>query len=128
MADVQRRIVPIVGGTFSGSTLSGRVLNNGADWQIVHADGLVEIDTRYVLETDQGAMVYVQNKGIRHAAPDVLQKLALGEVVDPNLVYFRTVATFETSAPELVWLTRSIFVGSGERYPACVVMRFWRVL
>jgi hypothetical protein len=123
----RRRIIPIVGGTFSGPRLKGRVLNQGADWQMVRADGFTEIDTRYLLETDTKHLIYVQNAGIRHAAPDVLAKLAAGEVVDPKLVYFRTVPTFETSAADLQWLTRSVFVATGERYPANVVIRFWRV-
>jgi hypothetical protein len=123
----RRRIVPIVGGTFEGPGLKGRVLNNGADWQIVRADGFAELDTRYALETDGGAIVYVQNAGMRHAAPDVLRKLADGEPVDPDLVYFRTVPSFETAAPELQWLTRSIFVGTGERHATHVIIRFWRL-
>ena len=64
---------------------------------------------------------------MRHAAPEIMQKLLAGEVVDPKAVYFRTVARFETSAPELQWLTRSIFVGTGERYPTEVVIRFWKL-
>jgi Protein of unknown function (DUF3237) len=123
----RRRIIPIVGGTFEGAGLKGRVLNNGADWQIVRADGFAEIDTRYALETDKGQIIYIQNKGMRHAPPEILQKMNAGETVDPSLVYFRTVATFETSAPELQWLTRSIFVGTGERHPTHVIMRFWRM-
>jgi hypothetical protein len=123
----RRRIIPIVGGTFAGPRLKGRVLNQGADWQIVRADGFTEIDTRYLLETDTKHLIYVQNAGMRHAAPDVLAKLAAGEVVDPKLVYFRAVPTFEASAPELQWLTRSVFVATGERYPTNVVMRFWRL-
>ena len=123
----RRRIIPIVGGKFEGSGLKGKVLNNGADWQIVRPDGFAELDTRYALETDQGEIVYVQNAGMRHAAPEIMQKLLAGEVVDPKAVYFRTVASFETSAPALQWLTRSIFVGTGERYPTEVVIRFWKV-
>jgi hypothetical protein len=42
-------------------------------------------------------------------------------------VYFRTVPRFETAAPELQWLVRSVLVGTGERYPSDVVNRFWRV-
>jgi hypothetical protein len=79
------------------------------------------------LETDKGQIIYVQNAGIRHAAPEVMKRLLAGESVDPSLVYFRTVPTFETSSPELQWLTRAIFVGSGERYPNDVRIRFWRV-
>jgi hypothetical protein len=123
----RRRIIPIIGGTFEGSGIRGKVLNNGADWQIVRADGFAELDTRYALETDKGQIIYVQNKGIRHAPPDILKRLNAGEAVDPRLVYFRTVPQFETSAPDLQWLTRSIFVGTGERHPSHVVIRFWRV-
>ena len=100
--------------------MRGRVLPGGADWQIVRADGLGELDTRYTLETDDGKLIYVQNAGIRHASPEVTAQLMKGEPVDPSLVYFRTVPKFETSAPELAWLMRSIFVGTGERFPADV--------
>ena len=112
---------------FEGSGLKGRVLPGGADWQIVRADGLGELDTRYTLETDDGKLIYVQNAGIRHASPEVTAKLMAGQPVDPSLVYFRTVPKFETSAPELAWLMRSIFVGTGERYPADVLIRFWKL-
>ena len=127
VAHGRRRIVPILGGTFSGGGMKGRIVPGGADWQIVHEDGLTELDTRYTLETDTGDLIYVQNAGVRHAAPDVIKKLLAGETVDPSLVYFRTTPTFETSAKNLQHLTRSIFIGIGERYPSEVVVRFWKV-
>ena len=123
----RRRIVPILGGTFEGSGLKGRILPGGADWQIVRADGVAELDTRYTLETDDGQLVYVQNAGLRRASPEVTAKLMVGELVDPSLVYFRTVPKFETSVPDLAWLMRSIFVGTGERYPTEVLIRFWKL-
>ena len=127
VAGGRRRIIPIVGGTFAGPDLSGRVLNQGADWQLVRDDGVTALDTRYLLETGAGEVIYVQNAGIRHAPPDVMRRLHAGEVVDPSLVYFTTVPTFETAAPRLQWLTQSIFIGTGERYPDLVVVRFWQV-
>jgi hypothetical protein len=123
----RRRIIPILGGTFEGPNVRGKVLPGGADWQIVRADGLAELDTRYMLQTDAGSLVYIQNAGIRHAPPDVTKKLLAGQPVDPSQVYFKTVPTFETSAPELQWLTRSIFIGTGERRPAEVIVHVWRV-
>ena len=123
----RRRIVPILGGTFEGPTVRGKVLPGGADWQIVRADGFTEIDTRYTLETDAGLKVYVQNPGMRHAPPAIMEKLLAGQMVDPAQVYFRTAPTFETSAPELQWMTRAIFVGIGERQPSDVIIRFWRL-
>jgi hypothetical protein len=123
----RRRIIPILGGTFEGPNIRGKVLPGGADWQIVRADGLAELDTRYALQTEQGSVIYIQNAGMRHAPPEVTKKLLAGESVDPAQVYFKTVPAFETSAPELQWLTRAIFVGTGERYPAEVVIRVWKV-
>ena len=126
----RRRIVPIVGGTFEGRgdlDVRGRIQPGGSDAQIIHEDGLTEADAQYVLETDRGQLVYVRNRGLRHAPVDIMARLLAGERVDPALVYFRSVPTFETSAPELQLLTRSIFIGSGDRYPTEVVLRFWRV-
>jgi hypothetical protein len=123
----RRRIVPIEGGTFSGPALRGTVLPGGADWQIVRADGVSELEARYLLRTDAGELIQIQNTGIRHAAPDIVEKLLAGEDVDPTLVYFRTTPTFETAAPALQWLTRAVFVGSGERHPHEVIIRVWQV-
>lgn len=123
-----RRIVAITGGTVRGPSMSGVVVpNSGADWQMIQPDGFSELDTRYTLKTDKGELVYVQNAGIRHAPPEVMQQLNAGKVVDPKLVYFRTVPKFETTAPDLKWLTRSVFVGVGERSPNEVIVRFYRL-
>jgi uncharacterized protein DUF3237 len=123
----RRRIIPIQGGTFEGPNIRGKVVPGGADWQIVRGDGLAELDTRYLLQTDDGHLIYIQNAGIRHAPPEVTKKLLAGEPVDPSQVYFKTIPTFETSAAELQWLTRSLFVGTGERNPTEVVIRVWKV-
>ena len=123
----RRRVIPILGGTFEGPTMRGKVLPGGADWQIVRADGLAELDTRYALQTDSGSLIYIQNAGIRHASPEVTKKLLAGEPVNPSQVYFKTVPIFETAAPELQWLTRAIFVGTGERMPTEVIVHVWRV-
>jgi hypothetical protein len=127
VAQGRRRIVPITGGVFEGPNLRGKVMAGGADWQIIRADGFTQLDTRYTLETDRGQIIYVQNAGMRHAAPDVMKRLLAGESVDPNLVYFRTVPKFETASSDLQWLTRAVFVGMGERYPNDVRIRFFRV-
>jgi hypothetical protein len=127
VAHGRRRIVPILGGTFEGPSIRGRVVPGGADWQILRGDGVMELEARYVLETDSGRPVYVRNTGLRHAPPDVMQDLLAGRDVNPALVYFRTAPVFETAAPELQWLTRAVFVGEAERHPREVVLRVWQV-
>ena len=123
-------MVPIVGGSFEGRgelTIKGRIVPGGADSQWIQLDGLTVADARYILETERGQMIYVKNRGLRHASPDIMQKLLAGEPVDPSLVYFRTTPVFETGEAELNVLTRSVFVGVGERYPSEVFLRFWKV-
>ena len=80
-----------------GSHGAGTVLPGGADWQVVQADGLARLDTRYTLQTDGGTLIYIQNAGVRHASPEATRKLLAGETVDPSEVYFKTAPTFETS-------------------------------
>jgi Protein of unknown function (DUF3237) len=124
-----RRIVDILGGSVAGPGIAGTVRPGGADWQLIRReDGFTEVDARYTIETDSGALIYVQNKGIRHAPPEVMRRLNTGETVDPSAIYFRCVPSFETGDRELEWLMRSIFICSGERYPNGVIIRFWRVL
>lgn len=123
-----RRIVNIANGTVSGSRLQGRVLPGGGDWQILRADGTADLDARYTIQADDGALIYAVNRGFRHGPADVMARLNKGERVDPGSYYFRSAATFETSAPQHQWLTRAIVVGAGERYPDKVVIRFWELL
>jgi hypothetical protein len=127
VATGRRRIIAIEGGTFDGPDVRGVVLAGSADWQIIRADGVTELEARYTLQTDVGELIYVQNTGLRHGPADVMQKLLAGEAVDPALVYFRTVPVFETSAPRLQWLARTVFVASGERHPNDVVIHVWKV-
>lgn len=122
-----RRVVPILGGTFEGPGLKGTVLP-GADWQIVRPDGVLELEAKYALQTDDGALISMVNRCIRTASPEVMAKLNAGQPVDPKDVYFRTTPTFETSNPHYQWMMNYVFLGSGERHKDQVVINFWKVL
>ena len=123
-----RRVIHIKGGRVWGPRLQGRVLEGGADWQILRPDGTADLKARYTIQTDDGALISVVNRGVRHGPEEVLARLNRGEHVDPALYYFRSAASFETGAPEHAWLTRAVMLGVGERYPDKVVLRFWQVL
>src|SRR6476620_1998532 len=85
------RILPQTGGTFTGPELSGQLLPGAsADWQIVLPDGTALGDVRYTLQTDGGALLYVQSRGVRHGSAKVLARLSRGEDVDPSEYTFRT--------------------------------------
>jgi len=123
----RRRIIGITGGTFSGPKLSGRVLPGGADWQVIRGDCVASLDARYTLETADGALIYVNNKGYRHGPKEVIERLARGEDVDPSFYYMRTTPRFETSAAAYAWLNRAVCVASGARRAAAVELDFYEV-
>ena len=123
----ERRIVPILGGRIAGPRLEGDILPGGADYQLIRPDGVTEIEARYALRLKDGALVYVVNRGLRHAAPEDMARLLRGEAVPPEQVYFRTAPFFETAAPAHAWLQRTLFVGLGERQPAAVIVRIFAI-
>jgi len=123
-----RRVVNLLGGTVSGVRLNGRVLPGGADWQIVAADGALDIHARYTIESDQGALIQVDSKGVRHGPPEVLARLARGEDVEPSLYYFRTVMRFETAHPSTDWMNRILALAKGAREKNAVRLDVYEVL
>ena len=123
-----RRIIPIVGGTVKGEGINGKVCPFGADFQIVRPNELIELEAKYAFETDDGATVYVENRGLRFGPVELLQKLKRGEPVDPKLIYFRTVPKFETGHEKYRWLMEKLFIGSAARHADRVVIDVHQVL
>ncbi len=83
-----RRIIPVIGGEVRGAGINGKVCAFGADFQIIRPNELIELEAKYAFETDDGAVIYVENKGIRFGPIELMQRLKRGEPVDPRLIYF----------------------------------------
>ncbi|NJO35141.1 MAG: DUF3237 domain-containing protein [Rhodospirillales bacterium] len=124
----RRRIIPILSGTVKGERLEGEVVPGGADWQYVRSDDVLELEARYSIKTKDGTEIVVVNRGLRRAAPEIMDRLSRGEAVDPALVYFRTVPMFQAPAGPHEWLNRSIFVATAARFPDKVHIRVFEVL
>lgn len=120
-----RRLIPILGGDVKGDGWTARILPGGADFQLVVSETSAELDARYTLQTDGGELIYVQNRAVRSAAPDVMARLVRGEKVDPSQVYFRCSPRFETASKKFAWINERMFVGTGMRLPDKVVLRFY---
>ena len=111
-----RRIVPQIGGTFEGADVKGKLLPGvSADWQIVLPDGTTIADIRYTLQTENGVLLYVQSRGVRHGSREVLERLGRGEDVDASEYTFRTSTQIETASRDLDWLNKGVFVSVGGR-------------
>jgi hypothetical protein len=123
-----RRIVPQIGGSFEGPDVKGKLLPGAsADWQIVLPDGTALGDIRYTLQTDDGALLYVQSQGVRHGSAEVLARLGRGEDVDASEYTFRTSTQIETASRELAWLNKGVFISVGGRLQAGVIYETYLV-
>jgi hypothetical protein len=122
-----RRVVPIDGGTFEGPRLRGTLIPGGADWQYLRPDGVMIVEAQYLLRTDDGVVIQVNNRGMRHGPEAVMRRLGAGEAVDPADYYFRATPRLSAPAGRYEWLNRRMFLCSGARYPDAVVLWFYEV-
>lgn len=127
--DGVRRIIPIFeGGRVEGPRIRGTLLGNAADWQLTRPDGVTVADAIYALRTDDGVVIQIRNRGLRHGPPEVMERLARGEEVNPADYYFRTIPEFAAPAGAYDWLNRSVFVCAGARYVRSIRLWVWRVV
>jgi hypothetical protein len=127
-AQGHRRIVPLTGGTFAGPEISGTLLPGAsADWQTVLPDGTALGDIRYTLQTNDGQVLYVRSRGVRHGSAEVLARLARGDEVDASEYTFRTATEIDTASGELDWLNKGIFIGVGGRVAGGVIYETYLV-
>jgi Protein of unknown function (DUF3237) len=127
----ERRFVAFTGGAFvgaDGSGLEGTLAEGGVDWQTVRADGNVELRAHYLLVTDRGESIEVQSDGIRIMSPEVVERFAAGETIDPGEYYFRTHVRLSTGAPRLAHLNDRIAVSVGERLHDAVLIHVHELL
>jgi len=121
-----RRIIPILDGSFHGPGIRGSFVSIGAaDWQFTRTDGVTQAEATYAIQTDDGVVIQVENFGLRHGPPAVMQRLVAGENVEPAEYYFRTNPRFTAPIGKYDWLNKSIFVASGARYKNSIKLWFF---
>ncbi len=123
----ERRCVAILGGTVRGPELNGTVVSGGVDWQIQRTDSALDIDAHYAIRTDDGALIEVQSRGLRHASPDIMAALARGESVPRDAYYFRTAVRFNTGAAAWMHLNKVIAIACGQRDATLVRLDLYRL-
>ena len=124
-----RRVFTVSGGEFSGDRLRGEVLPlASSDLLLVRGDGSSQQDVRLILQTDDGALILMTYRGVRHASAEVSARIARGEQVSPSDYYLRTAPFFETSSSKYAWLNRIVSVGVGERVAHGVKYEIFEIL
>lgn len=127
--DFTRGAVLIKSGTFEGPGLKGEIVPmSGGDFPLVRADGSGRFESQYLLRTDDGAVILKRSSGVRHAPPEVVERLLAQKPVDPHSYYMRMTPRFEAPAGPYDWMNRTLFVGAGRRNPTGSVFRYWKVV
>ena len=119
-----RQFIPITGGRFKGDGIEGEVMAGGADWQLVRADGAVEVHALYSLRTSDGAVIVVDNNGI--IVPPAASAPGAGPAAT---AYVRTVPQFHAPKGRYEWLNKTVFIGTITPAPGggAVIIRAFRV-
>ncbi len=112
-----RMTVPITSGVFEGDRLRGQVLDGGSDWIIRRADGVLQLNVRITLKTDDDHLIAMRYRGLRHGPADLHEKANRGEQIDWENYYFRTAIEFETASEKFYWMNNIFAIGVGYREP-----------
>ena len=105
-------LIPITGGTVQGPKLNGKLLPFGGDWMLVREDGILDLDIRAAIKTDDDAIICFYDHGI----------------VDPSKGYFRSTPVFETGSDKYSWLNQMICVGVGSRTKNKIESKVYKIL
>ncbi|TAG28589.1 MAG: DUF3237 domain-containing protein [Burkholderiales bacterium] len=131
MGTGKRRIIPITGGqvtgTARGQSMEGEILVGGADFQLVTSTTAAQLDARYILRLNDGSHIYITNSAIRTGSEQDIAALVRGESVAPERIYFRCAPRFEVERADLAWMTQTLIIGTGARFPDRVEMVFYEV-
>ena len=124
-----RGFVPVTGGEIEGPRLNGSVVPySGGDWPHIRTDGVAAFNANYMLKASDGTLIYIKNSGYRYGPPEVIDRIMAKEPVDPSEYYMRLAPVFEAPVGPHDWLTRTVFIGTGNRRPDHSVFRYWAVL
>src|SRR5215467_8077646 len=123
-----RRVGIVTGGSFEGEPLRGKIHAGGSDWQSLRSDGALTLDVRIIMETDDGHLIGMTYRGMRHGPKEVLDRIGRGETVSPSEYYMRAAPFYETSSEKYGWLNRIVSVAYGHRMAGGAIYQVFEIL
>lgn len=108
--------------------LNARLVCGGDDWVIESPDGTLRMDCRLMFETDDGSLIGMTYRGLRHTPPEAAQRQAGAETDDPDPIYHRVAILFETAAPRYAHLNNMLALGRARRGASGAVYEIFEVL
>ncbi len=93
------------GGWAKGPKIKGTFIAPGADWLRIMPSGVLRLDVRATLKTDDDQLIYINYNGIIQHSKDSSEKMNNGELLTTkDIPYFITAPTFQTSSEKYAWL------------------------
>ncbi|CAN5486128.1 hypothetical protein BH09PSE4_BH09PSE4_03930 [soil metagenome] len=125
-----RAAIYAASGTVVGPRLNGKVIPmSGGDFPLLRPDGVIDFDARYLLEADDGAIIYMQNRGYRWPrSPEIGERMTRNEPVDHSEYYMRVSPKFDAPAGPHEWMSKHVFVGVAEKIPGANRIHYFVVL
>jgi hypothetical protein len=124
-----RAAIYAASGKVEGPRLNGKVIPmSGGDFPLLRPDGVIDFDARYLLEADDGAIIYMQNRGYRWGSEEAMAKMARNEPVGSEEYYMRVTPKFDAPAGPHEWLSKHVFIGVAEKIPGANRIHYFVVL
>ena len=124
-----RAAVYAASGKIEGPRLNGKVIPmSGGDFPLVRPNGVIDFDARYLLQADDGAVIYMQNRGYRWGSEEAMGRMSRNEPVGSDEYYMRVCPKFDAPEGPHEWLSRHVFVGVAEKIPGANRIHYFIVL
>jgi hypothetical protein len=99
-------------GEVTGPKINGKLLPGYADWLLIRPDGVGVIDVRGVVETHDGALIYLTHSGVLDFGQGAYEKLLAGDA--PAGRDLQVATRLQTSSPAYAWVNRLQCVSIGQ--------------
>lgn len=99
------------GGWVEGPRIKGTVVGPGGDWLRVMPSGVLRLDVRVTIKTDDSELIYVSYNGVIQCSKEQSDRLNKGEELKTDDCYFLTAPTFVTKSEKYGWLNGVQAVG-----------------
>ena len=107
-----RLIFNVQSAEIAGERLNARVVSPSGDWISIQPNGNWQLDVRLLFQTDKGEYIFCYYTGRLKADAQLSTRIANGERIPGDEMYFRSTPYFETSAPDYLWLNDIVCVGT----------------
>ncbi|REE07375.1 uncharacterized protein DUF3237 [Paraburkholderia sp. BL27I4N3] len=108
----KRGVMHLLGGTFEGPGIRGKILPSDRDWPTYYGNGVRSTDVQYVYVTDDGVPLFVTVDGYRYDKKEMTGPMLEAENVKPAPNMLRIFVRIH--APDdsrYSWMNYNLFVG-----------------